>query len=107
MIQNIDPKHLNNHYEHREPEAESCVIMMRNNRFLVHYDEKTKQILFPKWREFSQTGEVVYLFSLDEQPYFLLMDAEGLPEAYEWYEIRELRNMERQENSDIYVVFTA
>ena len=107
MIQDIYPIHLDNHYEQRTPETGCSVIFFQGNRFFVHYDEKNRTILFPKWEEFAASGSAVYLFSLDDQPFFLLMDAESAPEGYEWYEIGELRKLERQDNQEIFVIFTA
>ncbi len=107
MIQDIHPVHYNNHYEPLTPGASDHIICFHDNKFYVHYSEKDQKLVFPKWGEFLGGSESVYLFSLGEDKFFLIMDAQTLPDGYEWYNTQELRSMKKQGNLDIFIIYTA
>ena len=107
MIQDIHPVHYNNHYEPLTPGASDHIICFHDNKFYVHYSEKDQKLVFPKWGEFLGCSESVYLFSLGEDKFFLIMDAQTLPDGYEWYNTQELRSMKKQGNLDIFIIYTA
>ena len=108
MIQDIHPVHFNNHYDPLTPGASDHIICFHDNKFYVHYCEKDQKLVFPKWSEFLGCEESVYLFSLGEDKFFLIMDAQTLPDGYEWYNTQpELRRMKKQGNLDIFIIYTA
>lgn len=92
MLQEIEPKHLNNQYHRQEigPGAKICVF--RDADVLVSRRENT--IILPDW-ELLRDGIVksVYLFSVDRTPYFLaeLDESFPLPEGYMYDLVRSHR----------------
>lgn len=107
MIQDIHPVHFNNHYEPLMPGESDHIICFYDNKFYVHYSETEQKLVFPEWSDFLGNEESVYLFSLGVDKFFLIMDAEILPEGYEWYNTQELRRMKKQGNLDIFIIYTA
>lgn len=107
MIQDIHPVHFCNHYEPQKPSEADHIICFRDNKFYVHYSEKEQHLIFPKWSELQQSGDAVYLFSLNDEKYFFVQDWDALPDGYEWYDTKELRQMKKQGNLDIFIIYTA
>ena len=107
MIQEIYPSTFNNHYIDLKLEPEDYVLGFdAAGRILLGGDEKA---LFPTGKEFSGKRSV-YLFSVDEKRYFLLLemldggcsDASG---GYSYYTIRDARD--RFSGKEIFAIFTA
>lgn len=70
MIQDIFPSVLDNHYERREPEADSILMFIRNDDVL--YKKEGEQIVYPRYSDCNTKDiEVRYLFSIDDTRYFL------------------------------------
>ena len=107
MIQNILPDVLDNHYENLRPAAGDRTVFFQGDRLLTAYDEKTASFTFPRWGEFSGDETVVYLFSVNETRYFLVLDAQKVPAGFDFYTLWELRAKQQRSNTDVMVAFTA
>lgn len=107
MIQNILPDILNNHFEPFRPEEGDRVILFRGDRLAAHYDPEQAVFSFPAWESFPGNVTAVYLFSVSGVRYFLLMDAELLPEGCAWYTLREFRAEKQCTNTGVMIAFTA
>ena len=107
MIQDIQPVQFNNHYKHLIPNEDDLIICFHSNKFYIHYNKDQQKLTFPKWQEFTEKPNSVYLFSLDDEKYFLVIEAKDLPDGYEWYDTQELRKLKKQGNQDIFIIFTA
>lgn len=108
MIQEIYPSIFDNHYKDITMEDGDFVLGFDNEgRILLGRDEKA---LFPMGKEFAGRPNV-YLFSVDEKRYFLLLetlDCTGSCEdegAYSYYTIRDARD--RFSGKEVFAIFTA
>jgi len=94
MIQEIEPRHLDNQYHPCQigPGAKICVF--RNQDVLVSRLEDA--LILPSWELLKdQITCWVYLFSVDNEPYFLadLGNDMQLPEGYMFDNVRSHRNL--------------
>ena len=77
MIQDIQPRHLDNQYKPVPPDRESWALYYEDHKVLV---KKTPSgITFPKFRELERLNEeiyedYIYLFSVDDERYYLVRD---------------------------------
>ncbi len=107
MIQDIYPHQFHNQYiPGKKADEESIVISFRDNQILIQED------LLPKVKDFAgiERDALIYLFSVDdENHYFLLEDSENveLPSDYQYIELRELRNTGMQKKYRMFVIYTA
>ena len=109
MIQDIFPACFNNHFENYEPSENDIALYFEEGKLLCFYDEKNKEIQFPLISDFLNSN-YIYLFSIDNQKYFLISGqssvAEGLAE-FSFYTPRQLRDMPLDSNVDLFAVFSA
>ena len=90
MIQDIFPSRLNNSYRHCTPDAQDWLLYFDESGRLLTKAENGA-LCFLRAAEHTRA---VYLFSVDEERYFLAEDApEQLPEGYAYYTVRELRDI--------------
>ena len=104
MIQDIYPSRLDNGYMDYEPTAEDYVLWF-NSEGKAYVRLGEEQIGFVKGSDVKEAS-VVYLFSVDDQKYFLSL-SEGTfqnPE-FGYYSTRELRD--RSSGKELFAVFTA
>ena len=87
MIHEIGSGKLINHWKNRQPENKDWLIVFKDNRFLLNEKE---QIRFPYVEEFA--GETVYLFSIEEENYFLYLEEPKEQEGYLWVVPRYFRD---------------
>lgn len=104
MIQDIYPSKLDNSFIDRRPSPEDPLLLLdEKGRLLAEITEG--QIRFPKAAEVT-AEDAVYLFSVDERPYFLALgEASCTNAAYGWYTIRELRDLGG--GKELFAAFTA
>ena len=107
MIQDIAPHNYDNTYRIQQPESSDFLLCICENKTLLR--EQDGQFVIPSCQELSQRlSEVreraIYLFSIDEKPYFLLeaskeevSSAEG--EGFEWKGTQYFRAMEPMHQS--------
>ena len=70
MLQEIAPRHLNNHYEPRAIGPGARVCCFRDREVLI--DRRADGLHLPKWEQLrAGILRSVYLFSVDDAPYFL------------------------------------
>lgn len=104
MIQDIFPSVFDNQYKDITVEPEDFVLGFdAEGRILLGKDET---VLFPLGKEFVGKRSV-YLFSVDEKRYFLLLDTMEYADdsRYAYYTIREVRD--RFSGKEVFAIFTA
>ena len=94
MIQEIEPHHLYNQYHAREigPGAKICAFA--DKRILC--SRREDEVLLPDWEQLSGgIRRAVYLFSVDDTPYFLaeLNEDFELPEGFMYDGVRAHRGL--------------
>ena len=73
MIQDIAPSVYDRDYAIQQPDADSVIILLREDKILGNLTEG--QLTLPRLREFkTPQGEFRYLFRIDKTEYFLAMD---------------------------------
>ena len=107
MIQDIAPHVFNNHFENKKPKEDSFVLVVRNGQILCRYDDDSKDLFFPCYGEFSDIGKAVYLFSIDEDDYFMLENVSEIPEGYAFYAINSFLRERVRSNYKSLAAFTA
>lgn len=106
MLQEIQPKHLDNQYHEQQigPGAKVCVF--RGNDILV--SRREDEVLLPEW-DLLKNGIIknVFLFSVDSDRYFLaeLDEKFPLPEGYMFDNVRSHRNLKPKHT--VYAEMTA
>lgn len=106
MLQEIEPRHLDNQYHPvpMGPGARICVF--RDKDVLVSRREES--VILPDWELLKDDiVRSVYLFSVDEEPYFLteLREDAVLPEGYMFDNVRSHRRL--QPKYTVYAEMTA
>ena len=94
MLQEIAPRHLDNQYHPRDigPGAKLCAF--REKSILVSL--RDGEVLLPDWEQLKDSIlRSVYLFSIDETPYFLaeLRSDAALPEGFAYDNVRSHRRL--------------
>ena len=94
MIQDIKPKHLDNQYHPCAPTDDSKILIFRGRDALV--SRREDEVLLPD-RKLLKGGlsEEIYLFSVDDTPYFLATLAQDypLPEGFMFDNVRSHRTL--------------
>ena len=84
MIQDIEPKIMNNQYKDAKPEAGDFILCFYQDRIYVGEDQEN--LVFPEFSQLEReckcnelgTVSYCYLFSIDEQNYFLMLEEQEL-----------------------------
>ena len=84
MIQDIEPRHLNNQYDPVPPDKESYALYYEEHAVLLKRTEEG--ITFPRFRELERLNEeiyedYIYLFSVDEERYYLVQEISREPQS--------------------------
>lgn len=99
MIQDIYPKHLDNHYEPHKPVGKDTVFYFHEKEILGRVNEK-EELVYPSYDEFTAKTKgveytYIYLFSIDDDRFFLAMKKhlqnEALIEGYHFYGVNSFR----------------
>ncbi len=111
MIQDIFPAKFYNHFEKHEPSVTDFVFLFSEGKVLVRYNQASKDLSFPTFTDFSdQKLSAAYLFSIDNQKYFLIPDKTSVPAGlseFQFYTPRQLRDMPLASNVQLFAVFSA
>lgn len=113
MLQEIQPKKLVNTYRVGEKvDADSIILFHDNGRFLARIDEKEKTITYPKLKDFSVELSTVFLFSIDDEKFFLVYETDGISEAdfptgFELYDMKQFRREYLFPKHYVFAAFTA
>ena len=92
MIQEISPKKYHVEYDIRSPKQDGRCFIFRGRDILERLQDG--KLVLPTYGELQkQIGETLYLFSIDQEEYYLtsLVDPETLPQGYDWWNLRESR----------------
>ncbi|MDO4650180.1 MAG: NAD(+) diphosphatase [Eubacteriales bacterium] len=104
MIQDIAPHKLQNEFQKEcIPEGKDLVFAFRGRAILLH--EAEAEIVLPKYEEVS--GNVTFLFRLDDRNCFLLGEEIEEPEGYRYEEIFKLRGNKTGPRHLIFAIYTA
>ena len=107
MIHEIQPHKLNNVFvAGRKPAAGDIVICVKEDSLMV--SELEGNVKFPTWQELPETLDYQYLFSLDEQGVFYLLQEgrEPLP-GFTYKTLREIRYEIGAPLQLMYMMYTA
>ena len=107
MIQDIYPKKLHNEFRTYKPESDDFIMVFDQMKLLVGSGTEGEEIIYPKAKDFSDTDQAVYLFSVDDLKYFLLENTDKIPEGFEYQTMMEIRRNHPLTNADIYAAYTA
>ncbi len=110
MIQDILPHHFYNQYHPEEKlSGDSFIISISPEGVLLHVNAKERTLRYPRAEEFKSLGRTVYLFSIDEEKFFLDLCKEdtSVPAGYAYYNIRSIRDWDLQPRKYMMAAFTA
>ncbi len=103
MIQDIFPKKLNNHFDPEiTPTPADTVLIFQQSKVLVRKNDK-QEIEFPSVQNAGTKIKYTFLFSIDEEKFFLGEGQVEIPD-FDFTEIRELRN---NNSGPLYKIMTA
>ena len=105
MIQDIYPSKLHNEFGHYELREEDTVFYFDEKGKLLSW-EKNGKLTFLSKKDIKDQPSI-YLFSIDDHRYFLVMEKpDQLKEGYAYLTIREVRDI-CAEGPDVFAAFTA
>lgn len=120
MLQDILPNHFHNEYEYKEVQSRSKVFLFRGREVYIARDEENR-LRLPRYEELGMcvgtawdkeivspevtiqgdlnVEQLQYLFSIEDEEYFLLMDTKALEEknGYVYESVRTLRQLVSKE----------
>lgn len=111
MIQDIYPSRLKNEYKDYKLRDEDSVLVFTDEGKLIAGNVEGRMIFYTGSE--LKDKESVYLFSVDDRRFFLLMDdpestGQYVKDNFSGYEIREIRDrFSGQDDINIFVAFTA
>lgn len=89
MLQDIFPHNIDITYKNIKPEKESVILCFLNENILVS-DDNSKS-MFPLKKDVINEHNYIYLFSISEKKYFLVMDKIEI-EGFSYIKIKDFRN---------------
>jgi len=101
MLQDIAPHHLNNQYQNKRPQKGSRIVHFCDGQIYIARAEDDSLTL-PLWEEIEDVGStdrLQYLFSVEEEDYFLLLQENPLTgyDRYHYENVRMLRQLVSKE----------
>ena len=97
MIQDIFPAKFYNHYEEQKPCESDSAFFFSEGKVLARFNKESSLLSFPICGDFSeQKFSSTYLFSIDNQKYFLMSGGAELPAGlsdFSFYTLRQLRDL--------------
>ena len=97
MIQDIFPAKFYNHYEEQKPCNSDSAFFFSEGKVLVRFNEESALMSFPTCGDFSNLKFFsTYLFSIDNQKYFLISGGAELQAGlsdFSFYTLRQLRDL--------------
>lgn len=104
MIQDIAPHKFHNQYDPLAvPEREDFVLFFDGGRLLMK-GGAARELL--RVKDFPETKELIYLFSLDNDRFFLLYEENTIPEGSVFTDVRTLRRETGIPREILYAIFT-
>lgn len=105
MIQDIFPSKLNNSYFNCKIEDENYFLSF-NPEGKILLGKQGEMAVFPLEKEITSDCEYIYLFSIDDNKYFLELNNSGAKkDGFEYYSIREVRDSFT--GKEVFAIFTA
>lgn len=104
MIQDIGTRKLINHYEKRRPEVNDRLVIIEDGKLLCRLETGT--IVFPRIEKAGREEEYEYLFSVDDDHYFLYSGNER-PQGYFFESVRGLNRAQVSDNESMLAAYTA
>ena len=100
MLQDISPHHLYNQYKQKQVTPESKIFhFSEKNVYIARATDD--QLQLPTYKEVAHSNatSLQYLFSIEEEDFFLLMDKAELPQdgLYHYETVRTLRQLVSKE----------
>ena len=107
MIQDIYPSKMDISYQKRPVSDDSVIMMFRDGKLLS--DFTGDEIIFPKAGEVDPdiVQQAVYLFTVDETAFFLVIDGPEEMQGYVYRSVRELRKFKTASTKGLFAAFTA
>ncbi|MGI6211270.1 MAG: NAD(+) diphosphatase [Anaerovoracaceae bacterium] len=106
MIQDIAPHRFHNEFRCESPEPEDRVIHFSGKNILVRKERGSEP--FPTLSMLGQGIETIYLFSIDDHPYFLALDDEvRIPEGFEYRNVKWYRFKAEGPKHQVFAAVTA
>ncbi len=111
MIQDINPHIFNNSYHgNATPVNESPIVFHSSGKLLLKMDEENNRIAYPTFNDFNNHFPLTYLFTIDKEDFFycnqLLKEAD-IPEGFDFYDMKHLRNSYLSPKRYVFAAFTA
>ena len=107
MIQDIQPLHLQNTYQHLRPRKSDPVFCFAQDQILCRYEETKKDLFLPCVGQFNETKELIYLFSIEDRRYFLLQSEQEPFADFDYLPVRSLNTLELKDNVSIFAFYSA
>ena len=97
MIQDIEPAKFFNHYQEQKTAEADFAFFFSEGKVLALYNQESKSLNFPTCGDFSdKTSSATYLFSINNQKYFLMSEKAVVPAGlsdFSFYTLRQLRDL--------------
>ena len=111
MIQDIFPHKLYNQFNLKtEPASDDFVLNIYDGKILVHSEEFTGKILkFPRIHDFDKKYDFIYLFSVDENKFFLInekLDDDDKPKGYDYIADKSIRTEGMGPDEQVFAAIT-
>ena len=116
MVQDIYPHHFDNSFSSaKDPLPQSPVFLFRGRELLCRKQEAqslselpTVSAFFPEYRSGCPLPSLTYIFTVDDTPCFLWLDAEpALPEGFSFCNVKDARTFFLGRNEAVLAIFTA
>lgn len=105
MIQDITPLKFDNaNRPNAVPTADSRIFCFHDRQVLCN---ENNRLLFPSWANLGMPKNVIYLFSIGEDEFFLLDNISEIPEDFSFRDIKKLRQASKLTAADAFSLFTA
>lgn len=111
MIQDISPHIFHNQYDSSAVAgSEDIVLNINKGNILVSSKKKEENILeFPKVKDFAKEHNYRYIFSIDNDRYFLIngmLNEEDIPAGYEYMTDRQIRRADMTPAREVFASIT-
>lgn len=105
MIQDIYPAKLKNEFvKDAVATGKDTVFAFRGNE--VMYREQSGEVIFPTVADLGIDKEYTYLFSVDEERYFMLLHSDVEVEGFDYKGVREIRKMGIGPRARLFALYT-
>ena len=106
MIQDIEPKHLDNHYENKSPRPQDAALCFSPAGEVFCRAAADGSLEFPRFDALPEGTAASYLFAIDDERYFLIPEGTPLPEGFSTRSLRQLRRLRPMADDRVYAAYT-